>query len=120
LKHAVIGRWHVGVAQQVLAKDFAGFQLGGQLGRAERPQTGGLEGVHNSGRQSRFRADHSEANAILPREVQQPRHIRRWDIDVFAFASRARVAGRDKHTSYARTLGELPRQGVLSAAAANY
>ena len=45
----VVGRGHVGVAEQVLAEDLAGLQFGGGLGGAEGAQAGGREGVDNAG-----------------------------------------------------------------------
>ena len=118
-KHAVVGRRHVGVAQQVLAEDLAGFELGGGLRRAEGSQPGLLKRVDQAGGQGRLGADDREVDLVLLGERDELRHVGGRDVDVLGVARRARVARRDEHALDARTLADLPRQRVFATAVAN-
>ena len=118
-KHAVVGRRHVGVPQQVLAKDLAGFQLGGRARWAEGTQARVLKRIDDAGRQRRLGADDREVDLVLPGELDQPRHVGGGNGNVLGIDRRAGVAGRNEHALDARALGDLPRQRMFAAAVAN-
>ena len=109
----VVGRGHVGVAEQVLAEDLAAFQLGGGLAGAEDPQPGVLEGIDDAGGQRGLGPDDRQADLVLLGELDQGGKVVDGDGDVLAVEGRAGVARGHEHAVRAGTLGDLPGQGVL-------
>ena len=119
-KRLVVGRGHVGVAEQVLAEDLAGLELGGGAAAAERPQPGLFEGVHDAGRQVALRPDDRQPDFVLLGKADQRREIGRLDGDVLAIRIGAGVAGGDKHPVGPRALTDLPHQGMFPPSVADH
>ena len=69
------GRGGNAVARHELLGEILGaFQLGGRLGRAENPQSGGAKGIDHARCQRRFGADHGERDvAVAADELKQRR-----------------------------------------------
>jgi len=119
-EHAIVGRRHIGVAEQLFAEYFAAFQLGRRLGGAEDPQLGGLEGVHDAVRQRGFWADHGQIDVLGAGELDQPLRITDRDIHILGIRRRSGVAGRDEDPLHTRTLRQLPSQSVFPTAVADH
>ena len=88
----IIGRWDVGVAEQVLAEDLAALQFGGGAAGTEDPQPGLLEGVDDAGGQRAFRPDDGQPHVVFLGEPDQGGEVGRLDVDVFAVEIGAGVA----------------------------
>ena len=61
----VLGARNGGAAEEVFAKDLAGFQLGGRLVGAKNQQMGRFKGIDDPGRQGGFRPNDRQADAIV-------------------------------------------------------
>ena len=102
-----------------LGEIFGTFQLGGGAGGAEHGQAGGAEIVHYAGCQRCFGADHSKGNLLTAAEINQ--FLMRFQRQVLqlGFLCRTGIAGCDKHGLHFGRLRQLPRQRMLTPAAAD-
>jgi hypothetical protein len=116
---AVLGGGDIGVAEQILAKHFARFELGGRLRRAERAEARLLESVDESGAKRGFGAHDREADLVATCEVEQAFNVGRGDINIFGIGRGAGVTGRDEHAIDTAAKAELPGQGVFASTVSN-
>ncbi len=109
-------------AQELLGVGLGTLQLRGGLARPEAAPAGGGEGVHHTGHQRAFRADHGQIDRLALRKRQQARHVLAGDGDVahLRLGGRPRIAGRDVNALDAWRLRQFPSQGVLAAAGTNH
>ena len=119
-KHLVVGGRHVGMAQQVFAKDLAPLELGGVGTRAKDAQLGVGEGVDDAFGERQLGPDDRERDVVLRGELDQAGEVGGRDVDVLGVDRRARVSGGDENALDARALRELPSQRVFASAVANH
>ena len=119
IKDLIIGRGDIGVAQQFLAKDLAGFEFGGVFLGAEDFQPGLLEGIDNARRQGGFRPDDRQPDLVLLGELDELGKIVGRNGDILAVQIGAGIARRDKNPLRAGTLRDFPSQGVFPPAVAD-
>ena len=118
-KDVIIAGGHVGVPQQVLAKDLAALKLGRVLSRAEDSQSRVLKGIHHAADQRQFGPDDGQLHLVLLGKLHQPRNVGRGDVHVFGIGGRAGVSRRDEDALDARALAQLPRQRMFPATFTN-
>ena len=105
--------------QQVLAKDFAGFQLGGRPRRAERSQPRLLKRVDQAGRQRRFGADDREVDLVLLAQTRAGAWTSVAGMSTFSASSPCRRCPAQRTHARPRALADLPRQRVFATTVAN-
>ena len=115
----VVARRHIGVAQQILAEDLAGFQLGGRLVRAEDAKLFFLEGIDDAGGQRGLGADDRQLHVVVFGEPDQRAKVARIDRDVLGVEVGSRIAGRDEDAVCPGALSDFPSQGVFSPTISN-
>ena len=101
-------------------KGLGAFQLRGGLGGPKNLQAMGAKFIDHPGGQGRFGADHGQADFLGLRPFAQGHGV--GDGQVFELAAGqggAAIARGHKHLGRFGRLGQLPRQGVLAATAAN-
>ena len=115
----VVGRRHIGVAQQVLAEDLAAFELCGAL---EGPNTRSLAACNASTMPAASGASGPTTvsdDVVLFGELDQLREVGGTDRHIFRVFRRPGIARRYEHAFHARALRNLPRQGMFATTIAN-
>ncbi len=102
-----------------LAKGLRAFELRRGLGGAKNAQAMGAELIHHPRGQGSLRADHGQLHRVGLRKLAQRDDIRDVDVVQALVARCAAVARGDKDFLHLVGLGNLPRQSVLAATAAN-
>jgi len=87
--------------------------------RTKRAQLFGREQINDSSRERIVRSDHCQINAVLFREVNEPRQIAGADRNVLGNLTRARVARRTENPVGMRRLPQFPCESVFTAPIAN-
>eukprot|EP00160_Parvularia_atlantis_P002808 Unigene12337_Nuclearia_a/m.37496 Unigene12337_Nuclearia_a/g.37496 ORF Unigene12337_Nuclearia_a/g.37496 Unigene12337_Nuclearia_a/m.37496 type:complete len:554 (-) Unigene12337_Nuclearia_a:9-1670(-) len=118
----VVGGRDAVAAHKVLRERLGALELRAALARAEASNAGGLERVGDAVDERLLRADGDKIDAVGACKVDELRHARGVDRgvgDLGAEQGRATVAGRDKDVHDGRPRGQLARERVLAAAAAD-
>ncbi len=105
---------------EFLGEDLAGLYLGGALAGAEDGQAIGKECIGDARGEGTFRADDGKVDAFPLGEFQQRLDIFSFDIHVLRQFCRPGVPGCGIYFLDTGTLCQLPDDGMLSSAAANY
>ena len=79
-----------------------------------------FEGVHDSFGQGAFRADDRQPDLVVPGKADQGRKVIGGESDVFRVDRGAGIAGGHEHPLGPGALLDLPGQGVLAPAIADY
>ncbi|MCY1462307.1 hypothetical protein D9M71_800690 [compost metagenome] len=107
--------------QEVLGVGLAALQLGGRSGGPEDAVASSAEPVDHASHQRHFRADHGQLDAFGLHQRQQPVQVGDLDRHVAAagLGGGARIARRNQHLGDTGGLGQLPGQGMFTAAGAD-
>ncbi len=95
-------------------------RYGRVLSRAEDPQALALKHVHNTAAQGIVHADHRQIDLLLLREGRQLFKFHGADVHALRQLADAAVSRGAVDLFRLRALGQLPHNGVLSAAASHY
>src|SRR5262249_52791316 len=87
--------------------------------RPERPEAGVREAVDEPERERQLGTDDGQVDAMLAREGEEPGQVVRRDRHALRLYRDPGVPGRAPERVDARTLAELPDEGVLASAAAD-
>jgi hypothetical protein len=105
---------------QRFGEGFARLDFRRRAGRTENPESRGLEGIHDARGKRSFGAHDRQVDSFAPGEFDQGRNILRVDVHAGGHFRDAAVSGRAEYLFHPGALSDLPDQGVLSAAAADY
>jgi len=105
--------------QKLLGKDLAPLQLRGLLGRSHNRPAALAKRVSDSVHQGQFWPDNSEVRTKPFGQRHQFRHVRGIGRQALRFGFDPAVSGHAPNLVHARTLLQLPHQGVFPPASAN-
>ena len=105
---------------EFLGKGFAAFELGRGPVRAKHAQPPRLKPIDNSEAQRQLRADHRQPDPFFFGKRTQPINIVRGQRNRFGVLGSPGITRCTVDFRDARTLANLPHQGVFPAAAANH
>ena len=115
---AVGRRGNARAGHELFGETLGSLELGTLGTRAKARDARGANGVGHTGDERRLGADHHQTAAGLARKVRHSSRVLGVEGHVLAHGKRAAVARRDVERAAQRGLGELGRQGMLAAAAA--
>ena len=118
-KFFVSRRRNIMSCQKVLGKRFAGFQLGALLIWSEGLYPGCFQLIHDPHGQRHFRTDDRQIDGIGLCKITNPVDIFRSDGNALGYCRDPRIARGAVNLVYVFTLGQLPADRMLSAAAAH-
>ena len=104
--------------EDVLAEDFAAFQVCRLGGGAEDADPGRSEGIDQTAHQWRFRADDHEVNRVFSNGLENCVGVGRRNRQIGGMAGGAGIAWGDEDIP--PITGEFPGEGILATAAPDH